>query len=72
MLYFALLQRSSLYALGAVLFVFSDFILAWNKFVDPIEHSRYLIMIPYYLGQLLLFVRSTPYRIRTATRTMRF
>lgn len=72
MLFFALLQRSSLYALGAVLFVFSDFILAWNKFVEPVEYSRYLIMVPYYLGQWLLFVRSTPYRIRTNLRTMRF
>lgn len=72
MLYFALMQRSSLYAIGAVLFVFSDFILAWNKFVEPIEYSRYLIMIPYYLGQFLLFMRSTPYRVRPGLRELRF
>ena len=72
MVFFALLQRSSLFALGAVLFVFSDFILAWNKFVEPIPYRNLLVMIPYYLGQLLLFVRATPYRIRTKAKTMRF
>lgn len=72
MLYFALLQRSSLFAIGAVLFVFSDFILAWNKFVDPIEYSALLIMIPYYAGQFLLFMRSTPYRVKPGLRLFRF
>lgn len=72
MLYFALMQRSSLFALGAVLFVFSDFILAWNKFVEPIQYSRYLIMVPYYLGQFLLFMRSTPYRVKPGLRILRF
>ncbi len=59
----ALLQRSSLFAIGAVLFVFSDLILAWNMFVEPIDGAGYLIMIPYYIGQWMLFIRSTPYRI---------
>ena len=68
----SLVQRSTLYALGGTLFVFSDFILAWNKFVEPIEAERYLIMIPYYLGQWLLFVRSTNYRIHTDLRIKRF
>ena len=72
MLFFALMQRSSLFALGAVLFVFSDFILAWNKFVDPIEYSRLLIMIPYYAGQFFLFMRSTPYRVKPGLRGFRF
>jgi uncharacterized membrane protein YhhN len=63
MLELALFQRSTLYAAGALLFVFSDFILSWELFVEPIQGSRYLIMIPYYLGQLLLFLRATPYRI---------
>lgn len=72
MLYFALLQRSSLFALGAVLFVFSDFILAWNKFVEPIPYSGLLIMIPYYSGQFLLFMRSTPYRVKKGLRGLRF
>lgn len=72
MLYFALLQRSSLFAIGAVLFVFSDFILAWNKFVEPIEYSRLLIMIPYYAGQFLIFMRSTPYKVKPDLRGFRF
>lgn len=72
MLFFSLMQRSSLYALGAVLFVFSDFILAWNKFVDPIQHSGLLIMTTYYLGQYLLFIRSTPYRVKPGLRIFRF
>lgn len=72
MLYFALLQRSSLFALGAVLFVFSDFILAWNKFVEPVQYSKALIMIPYYAGQYLLFIRSSPYRVKAGLRGFRF
>lgn len=68
MLIVAMLQRSTLYALGAILFVFSDFILAWNMFTEAIPHAGYLIMIPYYIGQWLLFVRSTPYRIEGLRR----
>ena len=54
----AWMQKNPLYAVGAWLFVFSDTILAWNKFVSPIEMAGYLIMIPYYLGQWVLFVQS--------------
>lgn len=71
MLFFGMLQRSTLYALGAVLFVFSDFILAWNRFVEPVPYSRYLILVTYFLAQWLLFVRSTPYRI-ASLRPFRF
>ena len=59
MLFMALLQRSRLYAAGACLFVFSDLVLAWNRFVEPLEHERYLIMVPYYLGQICLFLRAS-------------
>ncbi len=72
MLVSALLQRSSLFALGAVLFVFSDFILAWNKFVEPVPYSRYLIMVSYYLAQWLLFIRATKFRVGPEMRLMRF
>lgn len=72
MLMMALLQRSSLYALGAVLFVFSDFILAWNRFVEPVPYRNHLVLGTYFLAQWLLFVRSTPYRIKNALRLMRF
>ena len=72
MLVTALLQRSSLFALGAVLFVFSDFILAWNKFVEPVPHSRYLILVTYFLAQWLLFIRATRFRVGPEMRLMRF
>lgn len=72
MLVMALLQRSSLFALGAILFVFSDFILAWNKFVEAIPHSGYMILVPYFLAQWLLFIRATPYRVAPEMRLMRF
>lgn len=62
MLFMALLQRSRMYALGACLFVFSDLILAWNKFVEPVMYEKYLVMVPYYLGQLLLFLRASRLR----------
>ena len=72
MLLMGLLQRSSLYALGAVLFVFSDFILAWNRFVEPVPYRNYLVLCSYYAAQWLLFVRSTKYRIKHPIRLMRF
>ncbi len=72
MLVSALLQRSSLYALGAVLFVFSDFIIAWDDFVDPVQYRRYIVLIPYFLAQWLLFIRSTKFRVAPEMRLMRF
>ena len=72
MLLLGLLQRSSLYALGAVLFVFSDFILAWNRFVEPVPYRNYLVLGTYYMAQWLLFIRSTKYRVKSPIRLMRF
>ena len=66
MLYTALLQRSWMYALGAVMFVFSDLILGWNKFVSPVEEENLLVMIPYYMGQYLLFLRAARIKVRPA------
>ncbi len=51
----ALLQRPSLFAVGAALFLISDMILSWNRFVGPVSAERWLIMVPYYLGQLLIW-----------------
>lgn len=68
----AMLQRSSLFALGAVLFVFSDFILAWNKFVEPVPYRHYLVLVSYYLAQWLLFIRSTKFRVGPEMRLLRF
>lgn len=58
MLWCSLLQKDALYAIGACLFVISDMILGWNRFVDNIPYSTYLIMIPSYTSQLLFFIRS--------------
>ena len=49
-------SASGLVALGAVLFYFSDALLAWNKFVAPVRFGRLANMIPYHLGQLALVV----------------
>lgn len=68
----ALVQRSSLFALGAILFVFSDFMLAWNKFVDPVPYRNYMVLVPYFIAQWLLFIRATKYRIAPEMRIMRF
>lgn len=72
MMVMALLQRSSLFALGALFFVFSDFILAWNKFVEPVPHRDYLVLVTYFLAQWLLFIRSTKYRVAPEMRILRF
>lgn len=59
MLWCAMQQRSILFALGAALFLASDIILAYNRFVEPLPNVNYLILIPYFLSQWLLFIRST-------------
>lgn len=59
MLWCALLQKDMSYAIAGILFVISDLILAWNKFVSPLPYTTYLIMIPYYISQLLFFIRSS-------------
>ena len=68
----ALMQRSSLYALGALLFVVSDFALAWGLFVEPVPYSEYAVLVPYFLAQWLLFVRATPYTVPHPVYLMRF
>lgn len=68
----ALLQRSSLFALSAILFVFSDFIIAWNMFVDSVPYFDILVLVPYFLAQWLLFIRATPYRVAPEMRILRF
>ena len=62
MLMLALLQREILFSLGAILFVFSDFVLAWQLFVSSIPYGGLLIMIPYYAAQWLLYKKSTSLR----------
>ncbi len=47
---------AGLVSVGAMLFFFSDVILAWNKFVAPIKNGRLMNMITYHLGQIALIV----------------
>jgi uncharacterized membrane protein YhhN len=72
MLFSALLQRSLFYAIGALLFVISDFILAWNKFVEPVPYRDALVLGTYLSAQWFLFVRSTPYRVKHPVHLLRF
>lgn len=39
-------------SLGAFLFCASDLILAWNKFVSPLNNGRFWCITLYYLGQI--------------------
>ena len=41
---------------GALLFFYSDAILAWNRFVRPIRFGRVVNIVPYHIGQILLAV----------------
>lgn len=52
----AVMTRRRTLATGAVLFVLSDFVLAWNRFTSPIENAGMIIMVSYYSAQLLLFI----------------
>jgi uncharacterized membrane protein YhhN len=45
---------SLLVALGAFLFFLSDIVLAWNKFVTPIQNGRMLNIGLYHIAQILL------------------
>ena len=47
-------SASALVSLGALLFYLSDIILAWNKFVAPIQHGRIYNIGLYHLGQITL------------------
>ena len=43
-------------ALGGILFLVSDFVLAWNKFTEHISNASLCIMTTYYAALLLLFM----------------
>lgn len=45
-----------LVSFGAALFYFSDIILAWNKFVSPIQNGRMLNIGLYHLAQIAIVV----------------
>jgi uncharacterized membrane protein YhhN len=39
---------------GALLFFYSDAILAWNRFVSPLPYGRIVNIVPYHVGEALL------------------
>ncbi|HYS97720.1 MAG TPA: lysoplasmalogenase [Candidatus Dormibacteraeota bacterium] len=41
---------------GALLFFYSDAILAWNRFVRPVPFGRIVNLVPYHVGEALLVV----------------
>jgi uncharacterized membrane protein YhhN len=47
-------SASGLVSLGALLFFFSDLLLAWNRYVKPVSNGRLVNMITYHLGQMAL------------------
>lgn len=49
-------QSALLVSAGALLFFLSDTLLAWNKFVYPLRQGRFISIIPYHLGQIMLTV----------------
>ncbi len=49
-------NASLLVSIGATLFVTSDIVLAWFRFVSPIKYGRMINLTCYHLGQILLIV----------------
>jgi uncharacterized membrane protein YhhN len=50
-----------LVGLGALLFYFSDCILAWNKFVRPLKYGRLINLSSYHIGQVLITLGAALY-----------
>ena len=56
MVWAAFYSQQPIIQAGAILFFFSDAILAWDKFVGKLIYRNYLVMISYYLAQYLFAV----------------
>ncbi|WP_409345591.1 lysoplasmalogenase [Paenibacillus sp. MBLB4367] len=54
MIWCAVFSGNRFAVIGAILFFLSDSLLAWNKFVSPIEGAGYAVMITYYLAQFMI------------------
>lgn len=52
--WFALMTGNAWAFAGSLLFILSDSVLAWNKFVEPVMYSGPIIMITYYSAQFLI------------------
>ncbi len=56
MVWAAFYSQQPLMIAGAILFFFSDAILAWDRFIGKLTYRNYLVMIPYYLAQYLFAI----------------
>ncbi|WP_404349710.1 lysoplasmalogenase [Sutcliffiella horikoshii] len=56
MVWAAFYSQQPLMIAGAILFFFSDAILAWDRFIGKLTYRNFLVMIPYYLAQYLFAV----------------
>lgn len=55
MMFWSAIMSGQLYAIiGSFLFVISDSVLAWNKFISSVPFSGSIIMITYYTAQFLI------------------
>jgi len=54
MLFTAVMTGFKSAIIGSTLFVISDSVLAWNKFVNPVVFSHEIIMITYYTAQFFI------------------
>lgn len=52
--WFALMTGNAWAFAGSLLFILSDSVLAWNKFVEPVMYSGPIIMVTYYSAQFLI------------------
>lgn len=52
-------------AVGAILFVISDSIIAFNLFYSPIQYSQVYVMITYYTAQLGIVLSILDHEIKT-------
>mgnify|MGYP002752179239 CR=1 FL=1 len=55
MAFFALAHAAYGFRCAALLFVFSDAVIAWNRFIGPVPARTWIVMITYYLAQYLFF-----------------
>ncbi len=49
-------QTAAFVATGGLLFFFSDFMLAFDRFIRPVSHGRLVVHITYHLGQFGLIL----------------
>lgn len=63
----AVADRPLLLFAGALMFAFSDALIALDKFVEPIPRAGLLIMLSYYLAQLLIWRGAHPRTAEQAT-----